>query len=927
MKTKYDHRSIQDKWDKVWKDAKIYQPNLDSAKNPYYVLYMFPYPSAEGLHVGHAFSGTGADVYARFSRMKGKDVFHPMGFDAFGIHSENFAIKINDHPQNLINRATKRFREQFDSLGFSYDWSHTVNTSSPDYYRWTQWLFIQLFKAGLAEKKKAKVNWCPSCKTVLADEQVVAKANSKLQIANREDEERLRVCERCGTEVEMKELEQWFFKITIYADRLLEGLSRIDWTEKVKLAQRNWIGKSEGLLFSAPVKDTKLYIDTFSAHFQAFYADTFVVIAPDHPRLPELLEGIPNKKEIEDFCKMLLDKRVKEKPGEEKEPEGIFTGRYIVDPVGNGNLPIWVANFAIKEYGTGIVKCSAHDERDFAFAKKYGISLKPVLFPSDPKEKAKVQNLQYCYSDMENGILSEPSEFRGKRAGDITSEIIDYAVKKGFAKPISHYHLRDWLISRQRYWGAPIPMIYCQRCADSGKSWFNKEGITSTKSITGIKGRTEMPGWFPVAEEDLPVLLPYVENFRPLGTGTSPLAQDENFVNTTCPNCNGPARRETDVADTFLDSSWYFLRYPVSDFDTVPFPSRNWVARGPVARFHPASARSRLTDIRAVGSPSTPVTPRDSKSIENLKLQIENSGKRTRWLPVPMYIGGAEHSVLHLLYSRFITKVLFDLKFLEFDEPFTKFRAHGLLIKSGAKMSKSKGNVINPDEYVNKYGADTLRCYLMFLGPFDQGGDFRDSGIEGMERFLKRVGRLVENYLASNHHSKAKSASFSANSKIERSVNKTIKGVGDCVESLRYNSALAKIMELVNDLTSANPLKRDSGDSITINHLKTLVILLAPFAPYLAEELWQQLGGSDSVHLQPWPDYDEASLKEDQATIAIQINGKLRATLTISSQQLAVKEEVETQAREDQRVSKYIERKEIKKVIYVPGKILNFVTD
>lgn len=828
---RFDYLSMQKKWDDRWQAQNLYHPDMESAKNPYYCLYMFPYPSAEGLHVGHAFSGTGADVYARFKRMRGEDVFQPMGFDAFGIHSENFALKINDHPQNLINRATKHFKEQFDSLGLSYDWRHSVNTSSPEYYKWTQWLFIQLFKAGLAEKKKAEVNWCPSCKTVLADEQVLSGE-----------------CERCGSVVEKKLLEQWFFKITKYSDQLLEGLDRIDWTEKVKLAQRNWIGKSEGLLFTAPVKDTNLYIDTFSAHFEAFFADTFVVIAPDHPRLSEILEGVENKQEIEDFCARLIGERKNEKPGQEKEPEGIFTGRYIVDPIGNGDLPIWVANYALKDYGTGIVKCSAHDERDFAFANKYGIKLKPVLFPKDSAEAEKVRNLEICFTDMKDGILSEPEKFDGRVAGEVRDQIVDYAVEKGFAKPISQYHLRDWLISRQRYWGAPIPMVKCEK-----------------------------DGWVPVEEEDLPVLLPYVEDFKPLGihsagsgqAGVGPLARDEDFVNTKCPKCGGDAQRETDVADTFLDSSWYFLRYPSTYFEDIAFD------------------------------------PEITK----------------KWLPVNMYIGGAEHSVLHLLYSRFITKVLHDQGLLGFDEPFTKFRAHGLIIKDGAKMSKSRGNVVNPDEYIAKYGADTLRAYLMFLGPFDQGGDFRDSGIEGMERFLKRVKVIVEEYSGVDHSTSSRlenqDSKTSANSDaLNRSLAKTVKNVGDDIESLRYNTSLAKIMELVNDLYA-------SKHSISSDHLKSLVLMLAPFAPYLTEELWEKLGGENSVHSQSWPSFDPNLVEESSFTLAIQINGKVRATVEIDSS--LDEKAVKALAVENEKIKAHVEGKEIRKVIYVPGKVLNLV--
>lgn len=765
MASRFNSKELQKKWDELWQASKIYQPNLETAKDPYYVLYMFPYPSAEGLHVGHAFSGTGADVYARFMRMKGKDVFHPMGFDAFGIHSENFALKINDHPQNLINRATKHFKEQFNSLGFSYDWSHSVNTSSPDYYKWTQWLFIQLFKAGLAEKKKAEVNWCPSCKTVLADEQVLSGD-----------------CERCGSIVEKKLLEQWFFKITQYADKLLEGLDRIDWTEKVLLAQRNWIGKSEGQLIKFKIDDSRFadkHIEVFTTKPETLDGATFIVLSPGH----DLLKDI-DLDEVKEYIK-----KAKNKSPEDiaKEKTGVFTGVYALNPITNKRIPVWVADYVLSGYGTGaIMAVPWGDERDKEFAEKYELPI-------------------------------EKTDFNAKPDGEKRT----------------NYHLRDWLISRQRYWGAPIPMIFCDK-----------------------------DGWQPVPESDLPVVLPYLENFKPLGTGVAPLAQDESFVNTTCPVCSGPAKRETDVADTFLDSSWYFLRYPSVGKDDMAFDET-------------------LTK---------------------------------KWLPVPMYIGGAEHSVLHLLYSRFITKVLFDQGLINFDEPFIKFRAHGLIIKDGAKMSKSRGNVVNPDEYISKYGADTLRAYLMFLGPFDQGGDFRDSGIEGMERFLKKVRKLVEEKLALNYQLENLSAK---NLTVDTSMHRAIKEIGFDIENLRYNTAISKIMIYVNDLIA-------SKDNISKKHIETLLILLAPFAPYLTEELWEQAGNKNSIHIQPWPVYDESLLVSEVSRIAIQINGKLRATIEISSESES-ENEVLRLAKENQNVSKHLEKVQILKVIYVPGKILNLV--
>lgn len=811
----YDPHKLEEKWDKKWNQARIYQPDAKTAANPYYNLMMFPYPSAEGLHVGNVYAFVGADVHARFQRMQGKDVFEPIGLDGFGIHSENFALKIGKHPMDLSKVSQENFYRQLHGIGNSFDWSKTLETYDPKYYKWTQWLFIQLFKAGLAYRGSAEVNYCPSCKTVLADEQVIGGE-----------------CERCGSKVEKKELEQWFVKTTEYAEKLLADLDKIDWSKKVVQAQRNWIGKSEGLLFTAPVKDTKLQIDTFSAHYQAYCADTFVVIAPDHPMLNKIIEGVPNTAEVRKFADMLVEKRKGERPGEEKEPEGIFTGRYIVDPIGNGELPIWVANYALKDYGTGIVKCSAHDERDFAFAKKYSIRLKPVLFPKDPGLRKKVENLEICFTDMEEGILEEPDEFKGRKSKEVKEEIRYYLEKKGLAKKTTKYHLRDWLVSRQRYWGAPIPMIYCAEC-----------------------------GWNPVPEADLPVELPYVENFKPLGTGESPLASVENFVKTKCPNCKGDARRETDVFDTFMDSSWYFLRYP------------------------------------SVGDDKEAMNPELTK----------------KWLPVDIYIGGAEHSVLHLLYARFITKALFDLKILNFDEPFTKFRAHGLLVKEGAKMSKSRGNIINPDVYLQKFGADVLRLYLMFLGPYTQGGDFRDSGIEGMQRFLKRISVFAQKHLESS------SAKNLETPELTKIMNKTVKKVTNDIVSLSYNTAIAGIMEYLNAL---NDHAREN--KVDQKYVVTLVKLIAPFAPYLAEEIYDQIDPkAGSVHVSVWPEFDESKTKDEQVTVAVQINGKLADTLISSL--TSSQESAEKEARSREKVKSRLADKEIKKVIYVPGKIINFV--
>ncbi|MDA1337302.1 MAG: class I tRNA ligase family protein [bacterium] len=855
---RYNHQQIEKKWRTKWERQKTWKVDLAKAKKPYYNLMMFPYPSAEGLHVGNVYAFVGSDIHGRFARMRGNDVFEPMGFDSFGIHSENFAIKQGTHPKEQTAKNIKNFTLQLKHLGGLFDWEHSVTTSEPEYYKWTQWLFLQLYKAGLAYKKEAPVEWCPSCKTVLANEQVI---DGK--------------CERCNSEVIQKELEQWFFGITKYAERLLKNLEWIDWTEKTKIAQRNWIGKSEGLVFTAPVKNSKLHIQTFSAHFEAFQADTFVVIAPDHPLLETLIEDVPNKKEILSFSQKIVENREKEGYVEEKKFEGIFTGRYIVDPVGNGDLPIWVASYAIKEYGTGIVKCSAHDERDFAFAKKYGIRLKPVLFPKDKEQKVRVEKLEECYTDMLNGYLAEPNEFSGKRAGDARQEVIKYVIRKGLAEPKTQYHLRDWLISRQRYWGPPIPIIYCRKCWEIRNPKSGIRNLIVGHDYTIIEGKEHMI--VPVKEKDLPVLLPDVEDFRPSGTGKSPLASVASFVETTCPECKGPAKRETDVSDTFLDSAWYFLRYPSVE------------------------AKNSVLEIR------------------NSKLEIPwNQQITRRWLPLDMYIGGHEHAVLHLLYTRFITMALKDMGHIEFEEPFKKFRAHGLITKEGAKMSKSKGNVVNPDEYFVKYGADTVRTYLMFIGPLGEGGDWSDKGIVGISRFFNRLWSFAENAQLQKRAETLllrSSGVLAQGVEIEAVRHRTIKKVTEDLEGLRYNTAIAALMEYSNEF---------SKKTVTLDQFNALLILLSPFAPHLTEELWEKLGNEGSVHNQPWPEYDPKALEEKVVRLVIQVNGKVRDVVEVSP---GIKEkEAVALALAQEKIQKWFPTKKPKNVVFVKGRLLNLVS-
>ncbi len=794
MSQDYNHRLIEKKWQDKWEKEKLYVSDIKNGKEPFYNLWMFPYPSAEGLHAGHSFASTGSDIFGRFMRMHGKTVFQPIGYDSFGIHSENYAIKINENPHEVVKRTTKHYEEQMRSLGHGYDWTRTVTTSDPDYYRWTQWLFIKMFEAGLAYKKKATVNFCPSCKTVLADEQVMTPkqagkearmADGKLIDPSSPGYDEARVCERCGTIVEKKDLDQWFFKITNYADRLLAGLENIEWSERVITAQHNWIGKSEGMLINFKKEDGKL-LPVFTTRPDTLNAATFIVIAD---------EAMYNEGKTEKI--------------------GEFTGEYAINPLNSQKLPIWKTNYVAPGYGTGnVMGVPAHDERDREFAEKYHLDV----------------------------VEKEPDEAIAKTAE-----------KEGWGKKQTNFHLRDWLVSRQRYWGAPIPMINCPK-----------------------------DGWVGVPENELPVLLPNISDYKPEGTGRGPLANHKEFYETKCPKCGGPATRETDVMDTFVDSSWYFLRYPSVGLNSKIENSKN--------------------------------------SLENGKWKMEipwDPEVTRRWLPVDLYFGGAEHSVLHLMYARFVTMVLHDLKYLDFDEPFTKFYAHGLMIKDGAKMSKSRGNVVNPDEYVAKYGADALRLYQMFIGSMDGYPDFRDSGMEGSARFLGRVWRLFTDHSISNQQS-------AINNAATIKLHQTIKGVTEDIESFKYNTAIAKIMELVNTFVE---YKVHSGkQALPPEYLEKLALLLAPFAPHMMEEIWVELLHMPfSIHTSPWPSYDAKLIVQNEVTVVVQVNGKVRSQITVNSEQSTVEEEMVTMAKKDEKMSKWLDGQNIKKTIFVPGRLINFV--
>lgn len=942
---RYNPAKIEAKWQKKWALGKTYEPSLKSAKKPYYNLMMFPYPSAEGLHVGNMYAFAGADIYGRFQRMQGRDVFEPIGLDGFGIHSENYALKIGKHPMKQAKVSEKNFYRQLQSIGNGFAWNERLETYDPEYYKWTQWLFVQMFKKGLAYRKKAKVNWCPSCQTVLADEQVISGE-----------------CERCGSPVVKKDLEQWFFKITDYADRLLNNIKKLDWSEKVKIAQENWIGKSEGAELEFKIKNSELRIKVFTTRPDTLFGATYMVLAPEHPLIESLKSKVQNLKEVEDYRKSAAKKTEIERTAETKEKTGVeLKGVKAINPVNQEEIPVWIADYVLASYGTGaIMAVPAHDERDFEFAQKFKLPIRQVIMPETPdlgnpprpgKENTfrkvilgivknprtgkylvlrwkKQPWVTFITGGIEQGedpvvaalreiteetgyknvklvrILGGPTkteffashkdvnrlihatsilfELENDERGEVASEEQDaYDIdwlspeelsriemrhgefdliwkrvmtgmdayvgegvlinsgkfndlkteeaKKqitGFAggKLKIQFRLRDWLISRQRYWGPPIPMIYCADC-----------------------------GWQPVPEKDLPVKLSLIKNFRPTGTGESPLASVKSFYETKCPQCKKKARRETDVSDTFLDSAWYFLRYP------------------------------SVKEKRSAWNPAI----------------------TKKWLPVDMYIGGAEHSVLHLLYSRFITMVMHDWKLLNFEEPFSTFRAHGLVVKDGAKMSKSKGNVVNPDEYIRAYGADALRTYLMFTSPLEDGADFRDSGISGITRFLHRVWRFYTEVKLAKNSSEG----------MERNVHRAIKKVTEDIQALRYNTAISALMTLLNAF-------EEHPEAVTAKDREAFLKLLAPFAPHITEELWALDKEKGSIHRALWPQYDEKLLYEAEFDLIVQVNGKVRGK--VSLKRGTTKEEAVREARALESVKRHLPE-HTKSVIFVPDRLVNFV--
>ena len=799
----YNHKVVEKKWQKVWDDEKAFAATNDYSKPKYYALVEFPYPSGQGLHVGHPRPYTALDIVARKRRMQGYNVLYPMGWDAFGLPTENYAIKNKIHPKIVTENNVKHFKDQLHSLGYSFDWDREINTTDPKYYKWTQWIFLKLFKAGLAYKKEMPINWCTSCKVGLANEEVV---NG--------------VCERCGAPVVRKVKSEWMLKITDYADKLIEGLNDVDYIERVKVSQKNWIGRSTGAEVDFQIKDTEDKLRIYTTRCDTLFGVTYMVVSPEHPYLDKYKDQIKNWEEIVAYREQASRKSDFERAELAKDKTGVaIDGLTAINPVNGKEVPIWVSDYVLMSYGTGaIMAVPAHDERDWEFAKKFHLPIIQVV----AKNGEEVDVNEAAFTDVATGVLINSDFLNGLEVKDAKEKMIKFLEEKGIGQAKTNYKLRDWVFSRQRYWGEPIPIVHCDKC-----------------------------GYVPIDESELPLLLPEVESYMPTDNGESPLAAMTDWVNTTCPCCGGPAKRETDTMPQWAGSSWYFLRYTDPHND------------------------------KALASP------------EALKY----------WLPVDWYNGGMEHTTLHLLYSRFWHKFLYDQGVVPTPEPYQKRTSHGMILgENGEKMSKSRGNVVNPDDIVHEYGADTLRTYEMFIGAFDLAASWSEDGVKGCRRFLDRVWKLQDLMTDEEGYSKD----------LETKMHQTIKKVSNDFENLKYNTAIAAMMTLLNDFYKKG--------SITRGELKTLIILLNPVAPHITEEMWQIIGCEGRVYQQTWPEFDEAKTVESSVEIAVQINGKVKGTLGIQKDD--PKDQVIAKAKEviaDKLTGNIV------KEIYVPGRLVNIV--
>ncbi|MFC1617780.1 leucine--tRNA ligase [Patescibacteria group bacterium] len=811
----YDPSKIEPKWQQYWEELGLFKAEDNSKKEKFYCLDMFPYPSGDGLHVGHVEGYTATDIYSRYLRAKGYNVLHPFGWDAFGLPAENYAIKKKVHPDEATRENVDRFRKQAKSVGLSFDWSREVNTTDPKYYKWTQWIFLQIYKKGLAYEDTVPINWCPSCKTGLANEEVVKGE-----------------CDRCHTAVEKKDMKQWILRITEYAERLLKDVDLLDWPEKIKEMQRNWIGKSEGYEVDFAIKNHEQKLKVFTTRIDTLYGATFMVLAPEHPFISEITTD-SQKEKVEKYIEEARNKSDIERESIEKEKTGVFTGAYAINPANNQEVPIYIADYVMMNYGSGaIMAVPAHDERDFAFAKKYELEIVEVISPDGETH------------DLAEAFIGEGKLVNsGDHSGLDWQEAKDKIAEKLGAKKQVNYKLRDWIFSRQRYWGEPIPIIHCPSC-----------------------------GIVPVPEKDLPVKLPEVENYEPTGTGESPLAGIEDWVNTKCPECEGNAKRETNTMPQWAGSCWYYLRYIDPHNDEEIFAKKN--------------------------------------------MQY--------WCPVDLYVGGAEHAVLHLLYARFWHKVLYDCDYVDHAEPFVKLRNQGMILgEDGVKMSKSRGNVINPDDVVAEYGADTLRLYEMFMGPLEDDKPWDTKGIIGLRRFLERIWVVVNSAI----DDRDKFEDISGKSK---TIHKLIKEVSGDIDNFKFNTAISKLMIFFNGKDNkpdwrGKVSKAGEWDAQVIDWeaLMKFLIALAPFAPHIAEELWERLGNSDSITKQPWPKFDEALVVEDTFQLVIQVNGKVRDKLE-AVQEISEADAIAL-AKKSERIPKWLEGKKIVKEIYVPGRLVNIV--